>query len=366
LNSSPFSICLSALLFVAPFSRAADPQAVPWPAGVEDNISRILTLRREVVEKHPDYNYGRSPDGEYGKKAEALMDEIAKAITEPALIARLGELEGTDIKAKIALWAVDLAKRPEEYKRFAKWYVNRPLPEESAEYYGRVQNRPPDEPDPFGTPAESNVSSRTSAPDPVDWEDQTEANRHIIEYCYFMPPTGDKFHKDIYCDHMWWALHKIDSLDKSLVIFTESVRLHLPIYPTTKAGPKEGKGPAYHHIFVLSHIPDPESFKALSACFAHPRAGDEVRETFMNRWQETSNFLVNQYRDGMNARKTVEQIEKDIRECREGWIALAKRPWETEPEKAFAQFILSLPEPPPLKDGQRHPIPGGIPWPYTE
>jgi hypothetical protein len=353
MKTSTATTCVIALLFAAPYSRAADPQPVPWPAGAERRINAVLALKAEAIQRHPDYWHSRSPDGEYGKKAEALMDEIAKAITDPALIARLGELEATDIKAKIALWAVDRAKRPEEYKRFAKWYVNKPPSGEAKEYFARVQMKPSDEPDPLDPNPTGPVATidtprpGTWRPDPVDWEDQTEANRLIIEYCYFMPPTGRNFDADLYPAHMWWALHKINSLPRSRVIFTELARLALPIYPTTKAGPKEGKGPAYHHIFVLSHIPEPESFKALSACFAHPRAGDEVREIFANRWNETSNFLANQHRDGRNARKTDEQIEKDIRECREGWIALAKRPWKTEPEKAFAHFILSMPEPKP-------------------
>jgi hypothetical protein len=89
---------------------------------------------------------------------------------------------------------------------------------------------------------------------------------------------------------MSWALHQINSIPQSTVICTELVKLVLPIYPATKAGPEEGKHPVWHHIFVLSHILEPESFKTLSK---RPEEYMRFAKWYVNSppWEEQSPAL---------------------------------------------------------------------------
>ena len=125
---------------------AEEPLDLSRPAKAK--ITEILKVKEEAMH----FSAMRSEDGLLGKRAESLMNELGAMIVDPELIRKLQMSEGEDMNAKIGLWSVDRKNRPDEYVRFSKYYVNKPVDDELIEYFSRPLLK--QDPDPFAEPRE--------------------------------------------------------------------------------------------------------------------------------------------------------------------------------------------------------------------
>ena len=105
------------------------------------------------------------------------MEDLAATLADAKIEPKLLEAEGRDLKAKIALWALDRKHRPDEYARFAERHVNAPEGEEGLErFYGYK---------PVKTPY-----PRFLNPHPVSKENAVDAKRWIIRISLFCSANG--------------------------------------------------------------------------------------------------------------------------------------------------------------------------------
>jgi hypothetical protein len=336
------SILMFSCLFVATIQANADSGSgvIEWSKPMEAKFHQILSIKEEAM-KLP---MMRSQDGTLGKKAEAVMDQIAEEITDPSMASKLRDNEGTDIRAKIALWAVDRKARPDEYKRFAKYYVNSPTNHKDAvEYFYRLHEK--------DTASQFDLDGNKEKPDyyvprpgawepnPVDKEDQIEANRLVIEYCYFMPPCGESFDRDYSSGHISNALQHVGNYSKSLIVWKVDGDIALQAIAHNE---KMEFPPRSASSFVaLSQIATPESFIALSDFWRSIPSREVVRKSFERNWGET--YISEPFSLG---KFTAMKKKYDA------WMALAKQSWEKPAEQEFAKWLLTQPPPkqpaPPL------------------
>ncbi len=299
-------------------------EPLDWPEAVDSKFEEILNTKKAAM----NFPSMRSENGVLGKRIETLMGELGRMIADSALIRRIEAREGQDIKAKIALWAVDLRNRPEDYKRFAKYYVNRPIGKANViEYFNRNPQGVPSEPDPFAGPdmPENSVPRPgTWSPNPIDKADQCDKFRLILEYHFFMPPTGQSFDQDYYRGSISRSLKDINNIEKSLIIWitdaqlaVEAIKLsQLESFPIGNAT----------SIVSLSDIPSAASYSTLAGLWQFQISKDVISKYFEKKF------------GGM---MTPDSNQPDLVKYNR-WKELAQRPTEIPSEQRFSSWILSL------------------------
>ena len=211
-----YHLTVSISIFLVALCQAAEPEPLRLSEPLSGLVSKVIEIKTEAM-KLPGM---RSEDGKLGKQVEAVMDQIAELASEE--IAKQAQLtQDDDIQAKIILWAQDRKKRPAVYERFAKLYLNRPVNQKDAiEYFYRPWKNVGH---PFSTtpPTPESFVPRpgTWTPHPIDKEDVIEVNRYVMEYCYFMPPTGRAFDFDSSRSYVSEAILSLMDHDKSYIIF---------------------------------------------------------------------------------------------------------------------------------------------------
>lgn len=306
----------------------AAEKPLDWPEAVEIKIEEILKIKKEAM-KVPSM---RSENGVHGKRSETLIAEIGEMITEPEWIQKLKAREGNDIRAKIALWAIDRKNRPDEYNRFAKYYVNEPEGNEVIAYFRRNPQGFVSDPDPFAGPERPENSiprPGTWSPNPVDDEDQKEEFRLILEYHYFIPPTGKQFDRDYYRGQISTALKNIGNYSKSLITWITDAKLAAKAADDSQLTEfPRGNSTAF---VILTSIDSPESFSALALFWKNGLSKGIITKYFERKFGAVNTPDSNPDLKGYNS-----------------WIGLAKRASLSVDEREFAKWLLSL-DPPATK-----------------
>jgi hypothetical protein len=314
------------IILISSIFAAEKPLA--WPETIDKKIEEILRIKKEAMH----FPSMRSENGVLGRRSQALMDELGAMITDPELISKLQANEGRDIKAKIALWASDRKERPDEYARFAKYYVNEPEGDEVIAYFWRKPQGFVTDPDPFAGPERPENSvprPGTWSPNPVDDEDQKEEFRLILEYHYFVPPTGKQFDRDYYLGQISTALQNIGNYSKSLIVWITDARLAIKAAGDSQLTefPK-GNSTAF---VILTSIDSPESFSALALFWKNGLSKGIITKCFERKFGVVNTADSN----------------PDLKEYN-SWIGLAKLASLSVDEREFAKWLLSL-DPPATK-----------------
>lgn len=301
---------------------AQDDAKPKWPERAEVKIEELLEIKR-VAMRLPGM---RSPEGELGRRAEAVMAEIGKLVSDLDLINELEKIETKDIRAKIALWAVVRLKRPEDFARFAEHYVNFPHPDKAADYYYLYQK---------DVPRQEGIFPRVLSVWPVNESDRIEANRRIIEYCYFMPPTGWKFTRDTYRSNMGDALLNMANMERSLIVLIADADAYANAMQYVEDNSDSDNIERYRmnsqSVHFLSLLPAPESFSELSILYraSGPRA-----------------IIMDIFKDIWGRGYWTFSLDADLKAHHDKWMVLANDDW-SEPHKVeFARWLKTV----PLKD----------------
>ena len=373
-------LVLSPILLVA----GAAPQDAPeanWPEGAREKVDSLLEIKVEAMGMPST----RSLEGELGRRAESLMDQLGPLVSDDSDFDAILQINGDqDIRARIALWAADRQRRPDEYSRFANWYVNYPdmmypregIPlepdvarmafDEFVEYFYRPhRNRyrpdflPEREPRLF-VPRHRDLSR----PNPVDADDMVARNRYILEYCFFMPPTGRAFGFDTHRAQLAHALLNTVSPEQSIVVFHADADLHTFEITVDREVPGHwfGRDGGAHvrndeSYWFLMNLPVERSFRVLSELSMDGPKRDFIRESFANAWDHGAG------RRNWRWSSSIQFPWND--EARlphhAAWLELAGQDWETYHEKDFAEWIRAQrvketpppvnPAPPPFGPG---------------
>lgn len=374
--------CLSSI-------RAQEQPEMKWPEGALERIEALLTIKKEAM-RIPRM---RSIEGEFGRRAEAVMDQITPLVSDPDFLMSLRNIETRDIRAKIALWAVDRKRRPEEYARFARWYVNSPNPlgdkyqnpflpksnvskpkdgteplDEWTEYFYRPHR---EEVRPDYLPKREPWSYRPRSwgkarPNPVDEGDMSEANRWIMEYCYFVPPAGLAFGTDIYRPQLAYALLKTPSSEKSLIVFLEDGKLQTFDVVIIEPGPyiwlwvgtsdRSGPNDNAEAYWYLTNLPIADSFRALAILSKDQRRSEYVRESFIRVWKDGPHNWI------WDSVHLFSWQREDRLEHHAKWMELANQNWQEPHEKELSRWLQTTrveesppdpnPPPPPFGPGK--------------
>ena len=288
-------------------------------------IDKILEIKNEAM-KLPGM---RSENGILGIRVEALIDEIAEATTEEEM--RSAEKVATkNIHAKFILWAADRKARPGDYEYFAKEYLNRPRNDEEAmEYFYREDSNALI--DPF---ADNNIPKwpprdGTWAPHDVSKEDAVEKNRLMMEYSYFMPPTGRDFDHKGTRNNIAKALRMLGTIDRSYVVFSSDWHIWKKLYQTQleKSPTQEIVLQNQLAIGSLRDIPSVTSFHLLSEGMVPGTIKGAIRYQFENYWELA--FTFRDIRDEIFGNHAV-------------WIELAQQEWKKPEQQEFARLLLSI------------------------
>lgn len=306
---------------LSPFILSAE-ELQDWPEPLESKIEEILKIKEEAM----NLPFLRSDDGVLGKRAEALMSEIGEMIKDPELIQKLKKRQGDDIMAKISLWAIDRRSRPDEYKRFAEYYVNEPVGrEEVVKYFSRTINGTNFEPDPFAEPVDrENVIPRpgTWRPNPVDEEDQKDVFRLILEYSFYMPPSGRGFDNDESRGHLAAALLAIGNCEKSMVVMASDAQI--AVKAEVQFGNENVKlYNSYASLGFLTRIATKESFAALSRIGTNGLAGKRIESSFKRTWSDPA--LGSEHPTSWK--------------LFEAWQDIATKDWVTPEDGSFAAWL---------------------------
>ncbi len=374
------AILLAVLSICAPASRANEPEA-GLPGEIQKLTQEVLGIRSLAFQEAP-VNM-RSEAGVHGRAVEALLDQIAKKISDdPSLVERVSRIQASDIHAKITWWALDRSKRPEAYERFAAYYINFPVGHVE-EYYTRPHRDvirgllrpsktedvgPPGRPDPRETiqqdpnfdpdspeppKALTLATLRTLrllpprggplAPNPIPTEEWTEVNRELFEYHYFMPPSGERFedehHLRIYILDILWSL---GDHERSDVIFVEELGMNERLGDEVFLG-EHRNYPGSLPIRWLLLRPSDELFRQIARFYRDP-----VRESVEHWFKENyrSSYALRNW-DGQNtigARRPVYNRPEAAAEIYSNllqWRELAARNWDLSSEREFARWILT-------------------------
>lgn len=296
-------------------------ETLEWPEGVEAKITEILKIKEDAV-KLPNM---RSENGVLGKRSEILIDEIGKMITDPKLIQKAKNREKYDIKSKIVIWALDRKNRQQEYTRFAKYYVNKPSEDEAAEYFFRPFMKYP--PDPFADPKEAkDFIPRPGAwiPNSVDKEDQKENYRPILEYNFYVPPTGSKFDEDLYRAHLINALFELRHYERSMIVMASDAEMALSSGIQHEAHGREVCN-GYDPLHFMTRVSTTQSFSMISKMWKNEPIQVKIQTVFNEAWKDS--FLENKY--------------QAAKQSFDAWQELAGENWVAPEELELSKWILS-------------------------
>jgi hypothetical protein len=298
------------------------------PTGLSQLIQEAFEVRREAIRfkemRYHDMEIEEEKrSGALGKKFRSIMDRIAEFPMDVRFIAKANELQDTDIQYKMVVWALDRKRRPGEYARFSKWYLNDPLfSEDRIEHYLR------------GNPdANSSKKSREEImeirvihPNPVSPQDKIEENRPIFEFSCYAPPDGQQFEDISARSILMQALSSMGKHEKSFVVWKSDLDMVLEI-PIEEGEDAAGvNANTRHAISAIMHIETKEAFSVLGAKWPQDRARQAMELLFKNSWLPLhSNF------DEVTYAKAKKHYD--------AWMALASAEWKTPGEKGFAEWL---------------------------
>lgn len=269
----------------------------------------------------------RSKEGTLGEQSSLIMDRLARRIEESGLAHKVGAAKSDSLSAKFVQWALDRKARPNEYRRIAELYVDRPATmEEAIVYYSR----------PFqGNEFQKNRDPRLFVPRVGKWyplkvedADRDESLRLIWEYHYFMPPKGLPFNEDSRI-HLANVLTGMINPTESLIVFVEDaqIRSRSPLSKLDRPSSSLTgiNGEAYQ---AMINIPSSESFKALSRFFLDPSQRELIQNYFKVSW---------------NKRFGRGWTDQEMLTHRKAWVALAEKDWGESHEVSFGTWLLEQP-----------------------
>jgi hypothetical protein len=298
------------LPLLAPFTVVAEESAVaiPWPAGAEVLINKAIAIKEKAQKQNMTM---RTKGGIAGIEFATCMDGLAAALADTKIEPKLLEAEGSDLKAKIALWALDRKRRPVVYAAFAERHVNAPEDKEALErFYGRRVGQ--------GSPY-----PRMLHPHPVSKEMAVEANRLIIEYLYFAPPTGSEFVEIPGRAALGAALCNIRN-EKSLVLLKSDLWTQIEAFP--EALLEQSNGSIGGSAIKIFHFRTVEAFKITASLLHHPVVRKRLQEEFA-------------YLSGPHYSEQYSMLKQRI----DDYKKLANQEWQTDAEKELASWIKAIP-----------------------
>lgn len=300
---------------------AQSSSPVAWPSGVEAKIDEAIAIKKSALKAMPTM---RSPHGRAAAEFGRCMDTIAAGLAgkeelKPALVAA----EGSDLKASIALWALDRKMRPQEYNRIAAAYVDfrYDQPEALAGGVPAPGDPPPPEP-PHNRP-------RISRPPlTIKEEDRKEELRWVLEYSFFAPPAGFGFDMETWGETVADGLRRIGN-EKSMQIMTTDLRMQAEFRP----GEKDDQGiiGVGSGFLGVRDYRTPAAFSALASLWKYPVMCYYAKLSF----KRSHSTGIDSLYDSMRR-------DEQKADC-EAWDALARREWKTDDERALAAYIRSLP-----------------------
>ena len=320
-----------ALAFAGPIPCLAQPSlnSLSLPKEVEQEISKIVKIKTSAMS----FPSMRSVNGELGKQAEVSMDRLGAMLTDEALIQQIRAHETGDIRAKIALWAVDRKVRPEEYRRFPKFYVNKPPDDEAGEYFYRPHRKEAHNPNaPKYEPNHYIPRAGAWLPNEIDKEDRVEENRLIMEYHFFIPPTGQQFDRDWYRGFIADGLCSLNETSKSLVVMIKDAEISIASKVSNEEIPPSDRNEAAP-LSVMARTATEDSFRALSEFWKNERERKTIQFIYLRLWP--THRMVGDSPDA--------ERKYDI------WQELAKRDWVKPAEKEFATWLKTVPSPKPAQ-----------------
>ncbi|MES2659263.1 MAG: hypothetical protein V4689_11650 [Verrucomicrobiota bacterium] len=318
-----YSLKLFAVLLplVSSFTLAADesPVAIPWPAGAEALIDKAIEIKVKAQKQNLQMF---SEGGEHGHAFAKCLDELAQILSGESLnLEQLKEKEGSDLKAKIALWSLDRKVRSEEYARLEHCHISdNPIGKAAAERKS-VQDQQGNEGVTFlpdGQPRRFPQPQVSSAPMVAD-DDAVEGNRWILEYLYFAPPTGKREWQMSNRSQLIIALTRICN-EKSLVM----LKFDLEVQFEASSGANNEEIGAYAR-YILD-FRTRRAFTIVASMIHHDGVRRNVRDliSYLSRIhpEDVQNLYYSKLQD---------------------YRKLANMEWQTDAEKELASWMKEIP-----------------------
>lgn len=300
--------------------------AIKWPLGSEAIIDKAIAIKVETQKQTVTM---RSKGGTAGHAFVKCMDELAAILSETTGIgSKLKEEEGRDLKVKIALWSLDRKTRPEEYARLEHLHVSpNPVGKAAAQRNAEL-NRPkvldgvhPSSMSPKGRPPLPHVAHPPAVAD----EDAVEANRWIIEYLYFAPPTGEnEWGGGISRYILSSALSKICD-ERTLVMLKFDLETQIEAFPDTKPGDGLWTWVGGDVKQVLD-FRTPRAFSITASLMHHAGVRKHVRNFITFLSSEHAEYVIAPWRGKLDDYKNLANME-----------------WKTDAEKELASWIKAIP-----------------------
>lgn len=287
-------------------TRSEEAKPIVWPSGVEVKIDEAIVIKKEAFKKN---SAMRDPGGPSAAAFAKCLDDIATSLASERLETELRKYEGSDLKAKIALWALDRKQHPDEYTRIAQGYVDKPVPRRETPD-GPVIRKP---------------SPRILRPRTVQPSDLNEEHRLVLEHAYFAPPSGKAFDDNDGARGMVADALRLIGDPRSVIVLREDLAMQMQAWPPDRAGRIVNNGAA--SIPALWRYRSAESFPVLAHYWDAPPIRARIQDAFTVEFRKT-------YQPELYA---------DQKEVCDTWQTLADRDWTTESEKAFAAYIKALP-----------------------
>lgn len=304
------------------------PPPVAWPAGAEAVIDKAIAIKKDAQKQNMTM---RTEGGVAGIAFGKEMDRLAEILEGKGLEPALREAEGHDLKSKIALWTLDRKQRPAEYARLAELHVNAPVDKASLARFLRR-----------GKPGSDQVAPRNRRPKVGPWEvapeDAVEANRWILEYHYFAPPTGKEFAHGPARGVLAQGLAAIGS-EKSLELMEYDIRTQIEAFPDAYGLDEQLGWPIALDIKSMLDFRTVRAFEITASLLHHPGVRRHLNNLFTVLSKPMPEYGRVQWRDKL-----------------EDYRKLADREWKTDAEKELASWIKAIPPMPPAPQ----PYPGKI------
>jgi hypothetical protein len=308
------------------------------PTAMSQMIQQALQVRKDALKyeemRHDEKdNHGAYIFGYAGKKFRAIMDRIAESPMDETLIAKVKDLQDSDIRYKIIVWALDRKQRLGEYERFSKWYLNLPIGFDDCKAHFIRGN-----PDYKGERPIEEIAGdiRMIDANPVATQDAIEENRPILEFLSYAPPDGLKFKSIPSRHYIQHALMSLGRHEKSIVVWKSALDMAFD----TPLG--EGDAAKFvidntkDAVSPFMKIANKEAFSVLGAKWQQDRARDTIDLLFRD-WLTGPDIEFN------------EAAYAGRKKHYDTWMELAKAEWETPGEKAFSEWLKQQapPKPPP-------------------
>lgn len=314
------NIVVGISLLAAPVVADVPPSKLTWPTGAEAIIDQAIAIK---VEAQKTSLLMETEGWAAGHSFAKCMDDLALALVKsPEIRTTLEKEEGNDLKAKIALWALDRQARAEEYARIEHVHItDNPLGEAAEKR--RVEALRPVPPLPGVTIVKT--PSRFKPPPPVADEDAVEQNRLLLEYFYFAPPRGPgRWNAGFSRDRFGGALQKIRD-EKSLVMLEFDLQAQIKAFPDIKPSDPDA-GCIGGEIWRVLNFRTVRAFRIAASMIQHPL----LRAHLELHFQSYQGWIYDAER--MRLKSELEAMRR-----------LAEMEWETDAEKELAGWIKAIP-----------------------